>query len=94
MNKRIKIICACVMLSLLISGCVKNTSKADKDISSGITPNILSTSNLSDGDYFYVVDKNTGVVYLCYTSVYRYGMSVMFNRDGTPVTAEQLEIKY
>ena len=82
------------MLSLLFSGCNKNTSKAEKDISSGITPNILSTSNLDSGDYFYIVDKNTGVVYLCYVNVYRYGISVMLNRDGTPITAEQLEIKY
>lgn len=94
MNKRIKIICACVMLSLLLSGCAKNANKSDEDISSGITPNILSTSNLDDGKYFYIVDKNTGVVYLCYSGFRKYGMSVMLNRDGTPVTAEQLEIKY
>ena len=94
MNKRIKIICACVMLSLLISGCVKNTSKADEEISSGITPNILSTSNLGGGNYFYIIDKNTGVVYLGYGYSYRYGVTVMVNRDGTPITAEQLGIKY
>ena len=94
MNKRIKIICACAMLSLLLSGCAKNTKKAYEDISSGITPNILSTSNLGSGDYFYIVDKNTGVVYLGYKKGYGYGVSVMLNRDGTPITAEQLEIKY
>lgn len=94
MIKRIKIICACVMLSLLLSGCAKNANKSDEDISSGITPNILSTSNLDDGKYFYIVDKNTGVVYLCYDGFRKYGMSVMLNRDGTPITAEQLEIKY
>ena len=91
---RIKIICACVMLSLLLSGCIQNAKKADEDTSSGIAPNILSTSNLGSEDYFYIVDKNTGVVYLGYSSVHRYGISVMLNRDGSPVTAEQLEIKY
>lgn len=94
MSKRIKIVFACVMLLLLLSGCAKNTNKADEDTSSGITPNIISTSNLGGGNYFYIVDKNTGVVYLGYGTTYRYGMSVMLNRDGTPVTAEQLKIKY
>lgn len=94
MNKRIKIICVCVMLSLLLSGCVKNANKPDKDTSSGITPNILSTSNLGNEDYFYIIDKNTGVVYLGYDGFRKYGLSVMLNRDGTPVTAEQLGIKY
>ena len=96
MNKRIKIICTCVsvMLSLLLSGCAKNISKANEDTSSGITPNILSTSNLGGGDYFYLVDKNTGVVYLCYRYGYRHGMSVMLNPDGTPITAEQIGIEY
>ena len=94
MNKRIKIICACAMLSLLLSGCVKNTNKADEDTSSGIAPNILSTSNLGGGHYFYIVDKNTGVVYLAYRDAHKYAISVMLNRDGSPVTAEQLEIKY
>lgn len=94
MNKRIKIIFACVMLSLLLSGCAKNANKPDIDTTSGITPNILSTSNLGNENYFYIVDKNTGVVYLGYSGIRKYGLSVMLNRNGTPVTAEQLEIKY
>lgn len=93
MNKRIKIVCACAVLSLL-SGCTKNANKADVDTTSGIAPNIISTSNLGTENYFYIVDKNTGVVYLGYDGFRRYGLSVMLNRDGTPVTAEQLEIKY
>ena len=92
MNKRIKIICICAML--LLSGCAKNTNKADEDTSSGITPKILSTSNLGVADYFYLVDKNTGVVYLGCKDTYKYGLSVMLNRDGTPVTAEQLGVEY
>ena len=92
MNKRIKIICICAML--LLSGCAKNVGKADEDTSSGITPNILTTSNIGGGDYFYLVDKNTGVVYLAYRSAHRQGITVMLNRDGTPVTAEQLGIEY
>lgn len=94
MNKRIKIMCTCIILSLLLSGCVENTNKANVDTSSGITPNVLSTSNLGTEDYFYIVDKNTGVVYLGYEGFRRYGLSVMLNRDGTPVTAEQLGIEY
>ena len=85
---------ALLAIPFILSGCAKNVSNPDRDTSSGITPNLLSTSNLGNGDYFYIVDKNTGVVYLGYNSVHRYGISVMLNRDGTPVTAEQLEIEY
>lgn len=94
MNKRIKILLACIILSLPISGCAENVSTVDKDTSSGVTPNLLSTSNIGSGSYFYLVDKNTGVVYLAYRDAHRWGISVMLNRDGTPITAEQLEIKY
>lgn len=94
MNKKIKIMCTCIILSLLLSGCVKNTNKANVDTSSGITPNVLSTSNLGYGRYFYLIDKNTGVVYLAYRDGYKQAMTVMLNRDGTPVIAEQLGIEY
>jgi hypothetical protein len=47
-----------------------------------------------DEYYSYIVDKDTGVVYLEYDYYYRHALTVMLNTDGTPVTAEELGIKY
>ena len=48
-----------------------------------------------DDPYVYIVDTNTGVVYLKFQDIY-FGtaITVMLNSDGTPVTAEQLGIEY
>lgn len=37
----------------------------------------------------YIVDNQTGVVYMYVRDV---GVTVMLNRDGSPVTREQLEL--
>ena len=61
------------------------------------TPNLLISEATSVGNkqlYAYVIDKNTGVVYLGYDSVYRHALTVMLDTDGKPVTAKQLGIKY
>lgn len=54
-------------------------------------PNILKISD-KYGVYYYLVDLNTGVVYLAYNGYQRFGMTVCVNADGTPVTADQLGI--
>jgi hypothetical protein len=58
----------------------------------------ISTLNLLefklDEHYSYIVDKNTGVVYLEYDGYYRHALTVMLDTDGKPVTAKQLGIKY
>ena len=78
----------------VMSGCSQNVERATLDVSSGVTPNVMVTSDISNGCYYYVIDRNTGVVYLAYDSINRCGISVMLNRDGSPVTAEQLGIEY
>lgn len=40
----------------------------------------------------YLIDQRTGVVYLEYHNGDIYGITVMLNADGTPVTANQLEV--
>lgn len=81
---------------IILIGCGKNTASAYKDFSSGVAPNILACGSPSaTGDsYFYVIDINTGVVYLSYSAGYHHGITVMLNADGTPITAEQLGIDY
>jgi hypothetical protein len=89
-----KVLLLLVIAIIGMSGCSKNTERATVDKSSGVTPNVLVTSNVGNGDFFYLIDRNTGVVYLAYNSYYRWGVTVLLNRDGRPVTAEQLKIEY
>jgi hypothetical protein len=86
---------ACVLTSCSPS----NVDDVNKNINENSipTPNLLMSKTISMNNkehYAYIVDKNTGVVYLGYDGVYRHDLTVMLNADGTPVTAEQLGIKY
>ena len=95
MNKIITlVVCVCIALC----GCSGNGNLGvvkHNDSIENVAPNILDLGNMENGYYYYVVDVNTGVVYLCFDSgLYRHGITVMLNRDGTPVTAEQLGIPY
>lgn len=96
MNKIIITLVVCVCITLC--GCAGNGNlgivKHNESIEN-VAPNILDLGDKENGCcYYYVVDMNTGVVYLCFDSYSRHGITVMLNRDGTPVTAEQLGIPY
>jgi len=91
---RKKVLLLLVIAIIGMSGCSENIEKATVNVSSKVKPNVMVTSNVGNGNYFYLIDRNTGVVYLAYNSYYRWGVTVMLNRDGSPVTAEQLEIEY
>ena len=92
MRKKVLLLLAIAIIGM--SGCSQNTERATLDVSSEVTPNVMVTSDISNGSYYYLIDQNTGVVYLGYDSINRCGISVMLNRDGSPVTAEQLGIEY
>lgn len=51
----------------------------------------LVSNNERDYGYSYLVDKNTGVVYLEYHGYYKYGITVMFNADGTIMTEDDIK---
>lgn len=51
--------------------------------SNKVSPNLI---RYDKGGYSYLVDTNTGIVYLQYS----YGISIMLNHDGTPITRDQL----
>ena len=72
-----------------LTGCVSNKS-SKKPMTSLPAPQITSYGIDEPGDYYYVVDERTGVVYISYNSVKRHSMTVALNADGTPVTKEQL----
>ncbi len=83
---------AIVSLSaLLLTGCNGKGASSVEHKCQDVSPSMVSLRDVSADGCSYLVDKNTGVVYLQY---YRYGITVMLNKDGTPVTAEQLGIEY
>ena len=86
-----KKIIACVIVATLLSGCGDN-SRADIVPSSNILPNMTKYSFVGSG-YHYLVDNRTGVVYLELRTGHSYGITVMLNADGTPVTKDQLELE-
>lgn len=72
----------------------ENYSSANIDRNNnGIVPNIVTLGGSDAGNYYYTIDRNTGVVYLEYDDTYRHAITVMLNPDGTPVTAEQIGAK-
>ena len=82
-----------VIVVCALTSCSSNNANANGN--SIPTPTILKFENdIGYGHYSYIVDKNTGVVYLEYDGCRRHALTVMLNADGTPVTAEQIGIKY
>ena len=83
--------------ALMLTSCSNSGahSKADRNENPDkITPSIIDYGDFTDYGYSYLVDKNTGVVYLMYYGYYRTAITVMLNADGTPVTADQIGLEY
>ena len=104
--KKIKYILVCLLIVIFFTvGCGEvedkenpNDTHATKNYTKTASPKIIEYGEghgtSLDEVYYYCVDKRTGVVYLAYDAYRRHAITVMLNRDGTPVTAEQLGIKY
>lgn len=89
-----KILFVLLATLLLLTGCSEGVV-IPETYAQNITPSLLRTGNLSmESGYCYLIDKNTGVVYLEYSSGYHHAVTLMVNADGTPITAEQLGIRY
>ncbi len=89
--KNIKRLVLVSLMALFLVGCGKGTADAKKNCQD-VTPSLTVTGN--GNGYSYLIDNNTGVVYLKYDNTNQCAISVMLNADGTPVTAKQLEIEY
>ena len=93
-TKAILLVLITVIIVSVLNGCGTGVASAECNIQD-VCPNVIEIGDRSGVDgYFYLVDKNTSVVYLCYDGVYRRAITVMLNTDGTPITAEQLDIEY
>lgn len=90
-KKNATILLVLLVFVLVLTGCGsgnKNLSKKSKDPFPN--PTITSYGNKELGNYYYVVDERTGVVYISYDSFRRHSMTPALNTDGTPVTKDQL----
>lgn len=94
MKKTIAIICLTAMLFML-TGCGEGQSTSIPGYSSEYkVPNIsILTNDAGPYNYFYVIDNNTGVVYLQFIGYGRAGITVALNSDGTPITIDQIKTK-
>ncbi len=93
--KKILFVSLAMLLSILLTGCSKEGVAQPKTYVQDISPSLLRVGNLhKQSGYCYLVDENTGVVYLEFDSDYRHAITLMVNADGTPITAKQLGIKY
>ena len=90
-----KRIIAIILLVVCLAGCGiygSKPNKGNKDEYSPIGyPNVTEYGN---GNYHYVVDNNTGVVYLRERDVYHAALSVMFDENGDVITVNKLKERY
>lgn len=94
MKKTIVIICLTAML-LMLAGCAEGQTTATPGYSSKYNvPDISILAKDEDNyKYYYVIDNNTGVVYLQFDGFRRAGITVVLNADGTPVTVDQIRME-
>lgn len=92
------LVVACIIITGIITVIHQNNtyiSKTSATTESGsIKPALVKVGSPLDEGYQYLVDSNTGVVYIEYSSGYQRAITVMLNADGTPITADQLGIEY
>lgn len=90
--KKVTVVIMCIITAFLLSGCKEGQSTLTARYSSKYNiPDVSSLAKDTDSyDYFYVIDNNTGVVYLQFIGFRRAGITVALNADGTPVTVDQI----
>jgi len=86
------IITLSVLAITLLTGC-KGQAQADYgDTEEYKSPNVTSVLESYNDGYNYLIDSNTGVVYLEYNGANgRCAITVMFNADGTVMTEKDIK---
>ena len=81
-----------VLAIVLLTGC-KGQAPADYGNTEDYKlPNVTRiVSPWSDTGYNYLIDNDTGVVYLEYDGGYGRALTVMFNADGTLMTEKDIK---
>ena len=91
--KKVILLASLITVLFLLVGCDEGKRGSEMGYSDRYdTPNIRTLANdIYNYKYFYVIDKNTGVVYLQFSGDRKAGITVMLNANGTPITVEQIE---
>lgn len=85
-----KLMLAALLAAVMLTGC--DAGQKGTAVKGGVYPKIVQYgADTGEYTYFYTVDERTGVVYIVLDGLYRGGITVALNADGTPVTKEQLE---
>ena len=81
-----------ILLVVCLAGCGTYGSKANKAYKDGYSPiGYPNVTEYGSGNYYYVVDNNTGVVYLRERDGYHAALSVMFDENGNVITVDKLK---
>ncbi len=86
-----KKIIAIILLVVCLTGCGIYGSEANKGNKGEYSPiGYPNVTEYGNGKYYYVVDNNTGVVYLRERDGYHASLSVMFDENGNVITVDKL----
>ena len=89
--KRLIIILS-VLAVVLLTGCKGQAPEDYGNTEDYELPNVTRILEpYHDRGYNYLIDNNTGVVYLEYTGSYGRAITVMFNADGTIMTEKDIK---
>lgn len=89
--KRLIIILS-VLAIVSLTGCEEQVRADYGNTEDYKLPNVTRiVSPWSDIGYNYLIDNNTGVVYLEYEGAYKHSITVMFNADGTVMTEKDIK---
>ena len=81
-----------ILLVVCLTGCGIYGSKANKGNKDEYSPiGYPNVTEYGTGNYYYVVDNNTGVVYLRERDGYHAALSVMFDENGDVITVDKLK---
>lgn len=89
--KKLSIILS-VLAIVLLTGCKGQAPEDYGNTEDYELPNVTRILEpYHDRGYNYLIDNNTGVVYLEYTGSYGRAITVMFNADGTIMTEKDIK---
>ena len=89
--KKLSIILS-VLAIVLLTGCKGQAPANYGNTEDYKLPNVTRiVSQWNVKGYNYLIDNDTGVVYLEYEGSYGHGITVMFNADGTVMTEKDIK---
>ena len=81
-----------LLATVLLTGCKGQAQPDFTNTEDYKVPNVTKiVSPVYNAGYNYLIDNNTGVVYLEYEGYYRHAITVMFNSDGTVMTEKDIK---